>query len=276
MNNTTVLQMDNPLITQSRAMTLWSELRQLPAYMPSEVKWRGDPACEPGDILAFEDTLGHTTKHIITSQTMHFGGGFYADSTSDGEATTLKELSSNTVMDKEIAQAKNEIKEEVAQETKALEQGLEAMSNRIDAIERQISSAVADASTAATSAAEALKTAKEASVAVKQMQGTVAALKTSVETLEAKVKYIPQSHSRTIEPGGAFIVLHKDGAPNNIMGLFATADGSVVVMAGQTVTLSGLKITLGTNDTYSINGADITGATQINYTVFVGGGGVNA
>lgn len=48
------------------------------SFMPCEIKYRGNPALDPGDIITAEDQNGIVRNVLITSQTIKIGGGMHA------------------------------------------------------------------------------------------------------------------------------------------------------------------------------------------------------
>ena len=151
----TVIQIENPLMTQSRGMTLWSTFRRLPAYTPSDVKWRGNPCVQPGDIIQFEATAGNMSRHIVTTHKMHFAGGFFIDSSSAGSPISLNEINAKTTRDKELNQLSSEVEEKVQEATDEIKQSVASLEGRMEAIERTASNLSADVETAVQDAADA-------------------------------------------------------------------------------------------------------------------------
>lgn len=272
MADTTVVQMDNPIITQSQGMTLWSQLRRLPAFTPSTVKWRGNPCVQPGDILSFESSPGVMSRHIVTSQTFHFADGFYSESVCGGVPITLDEINAKTTIDKALNTVNTDINEKVEAATDDIKADVASLANRCDAVERRITQVAADVSTAlqdisaisekanaaasaaddaaskanaassaadaaGTAASAASKAASEAQAGVQGLQGKVTTLESNVASVLSKIPYAATSQ-----------IAAGDNSP--------TLKGKAAAVAGQIYTNSGFVpfIITGTSATVTVNG----------------------
>lgn len=245
----TVIQIKNPLLTQSRGMTLWSELRRLPAYMPSEVKWRGNPCVQPGDILQFEVTAGNISRHIVTTQKMHFAGGFFIDSTSVGSPITLKEINAQTTRDKELNQFTSDVEEKVESATDDIRQSISSIEERLETLERTAGNLSADVDTAVQDAANA-------AAGLSAIEQRV----TSLETRTAALERVAPTHGTgtvplelTFDKDVASVVCARRGASPLLL---TPADGAQVV-DGYTYTLADRALT--------VSGP---AAADVNYIIF--------
>lgn len=246
----TVIQIENPLLTQSRGMTLWSELRRLPAYMPSDVKWRGNPCVQPGDILQFEATSGNVSRHIVTTHKMHFAGGFYIDSSSVGSPITLKEINAQTTRDKELNQITSDVEEKVAEATGDLEQAVAALESRVEAMERTASSLSADVDTAVQDAADAAAGLSDARSRLTSLENRATALERTVPIHGSGEAPLELSFDKD----AAAVMCLRRGSPTPVL-LYPGA--GAVELDGYTYTL--------TERALSVSGA---AAATVDYTIF--------
>ena len=169
MPDSTVLRMDNPLITQAQGMAVWSQLRTLPAYYPSTVKWRGNPAVQPGDVLVFEAEDGRQSYHAIASQKLHISG-FYADSESPGEAMTLEDMAQDSVLDRKLNQAASQVKEEIDVETASMRSLLTATISLANSINTRVTGIIASLTNLATTVSELGQTVLGHSQSISEMR----------------------------------------------------------------------------------------------------------
>ena len=84
---------ENPYITDTMADAVYNAVKQF-SYTPCQVKWRGDPAIQAGDIVEVFDknNLAHTV--LVMSQSITIGGGCQATIECKGNGTTQSEFSS--------------------------------------------------------------------------------------------------------------------------------------------------------------------------------------
>ena len=72
--NGTNISFENPYITDAMAEDIFTSVKQL-SYTPSEVKWRGDPAIQAGDIVTVFDKNDIAHNVLVMSQSVKIGGG---------------------------------------------------------------------------------------------------------------------------------------------------------------------------------------------------------
>lgn len=84
----TTLNIETPFpLNWSEARALWQIMKlakQHRSYRPSTMVWSGDPSVQAGDVLKAIAPNGEEITHVVTSQAMHFGGGFNIESTCTG------------------------------------------------------------------------------------------------------------------------------------------------------------------------------------------------
>ena len=90
--NGTNINFENPYITDEMADDIYAEVNNF-EYTPSQVKWRGNPAIQAGDIVQVvdKDYVPHTV--LIMSQSMRIGSGCNATIECKGTSTTTSEFS---------------------------------------------------------------------------------------------------------------------------------------------------------------------------------------
>lgn len=264
MSDSTVINMENPLMSQAAGMAVWTKLRQLPEYIPAEVKWRGNPCTQPGDILQFEVTDGVYTNHIITSQTFHFASGFYADSTSAGSPMTLKEANPKTTTDKQINRVTSDVDEKVDKATDGLKQDIENLTVRVESVEMSAAAASANALSAAESSAAAVGAVNDLSSKVENNTSAIASVKADMEQVRSSLQELsnrvsalegitipsaPQRGSVSVSAGATGTVNFHSAAGMvavSLRGQTATlvAPGSEVAFGSVVVSLSGETLTI--------------------------------
>lgn len=72
------ISFENPFMTQSILDNILSNIGTI-TYTPMQVKWRGNPAIEAGDIIAVEDSTGNMCTAYVMEQTIRVSGGLYAE-----------------------------------------------------------------------------------------------------------------------------------------------------------------------------------------------------
>lgn len=83
-----------------------SEVVQNITYTPANVKHRGNPALQAGDIVTVPDRYGNYHTVLIMQQTMNFGGGMNAEISCPGQTEKTKSFSANGPL---TTQIKNEV-----------------------------------------------------------------------------------------------------------------------------------------------------------------------
>lgn len=74
----TGISFENPFITQEILDNIFEKVGVF-SYTPAQVKWRGNPAIEAGDIVSVEDKGGVRYTVYIMEQTIRIGGGMYSE-----------------------------------------------------------------------------------------------------------------------------------------------------------------------------------------------------
>ena len=86
------LNFENPYITSAMADAIYSKVNGF-SYTPCNVKWRGDPALQAGDVIQTfdKDTTPHTV--LVMSQSIRIGGGCSASIVCSGKSETTSNFS---------------------------------------------------------------------------------------------------------------------------------------------------------------------------------------
>lgn len=90
--NGTSISFENPLMNQELIddiFTVWNNV----SYTPCQVKWRGDPAIQAGDMLTVIDKDGNSHTVLVMSQQIKIGGGCSATIECKGNSDTTSEFS---------------------------------------------------------------------------------------------------------------------------------------------------------------------------------------
>lgn len=92
--NGTNINFENPYITDEMADDIFNEINNF-EYTPCQVKWRGNPAIQAGDIVQVvdKDYVPHTV--LIMNQTLKIGSGCNSTIDCKGTSTTTSEFSQN-------------------------------------------------------------------------------------------------------------------------------------------------------------------------------------
>lgn len=91
--NGTNINFENPYITDAMATAIYNKVNQF-SYTPCEVKWRGNPALQAGDIVTVFDKSDVPHTVLVMSQSIKVGGGCNATIICKGASETTSEFSS--------------------------------------------------------------------------------------------------------------------------------------------------------------------------------------
>lgn len=90
--NGTSINFENPYMTDTMADVIYDTVNNF-SYTPCQVKWRGNPAIQAGDIVQVFDKNNLAHKVLVMSQTIKIGGGCNATIDCKGNGTTKSEFS---------------------------------------------------------------------------------------------------------------------------------------------------------------------------------------
>ena len=92
--NGTAISFENPYITDTMADSIYADYNNL-LYTPCQVKWRGNPAIQAGDIVSVLDKDDMQHNVLIMSQTIRLGGGLNTTIDCKGKSTTTSKFSNS-------------------------------------------------------------------------------------------------------------------------------------------------------------------------------------
>jgi hypothetical protein len=93
-SNGTNINFENPYITSSMASAAFEKVNNL-TYTPSQVKWRGNPAIQTGDIVSVLDKDGAEHTVLVMSRSLKIGGGLSDTIECKGTTETTAQFSNN-------------------------------------------------------------------------------------------------------------------------------------------------------------------------------------
>lgn len=92
--NGTNINFENPYITDAMANDIYSKVNNF-IYTPCQVKWRGNPAIQAGDIVGAYDKDNIRHNVLVMSRSLKIGGGCNDTIDCKGSGTTQSEFSTN-------------------------------------------------------------------------------------------------------------------------------------------------------------------------------------
>jgi hypothetical protein len=90
--NGTNINFENPYITEDMAEAIWDKVNGF-TYTPCQVKWRGNPAIQAGDMLLALDKKNVHHTVLVMSQSVKIGGGCSATIECKGKSETTSNFS---------------------------------------------------------------------------------------------------------------------------------------------------------------------------------------
>ncbi len=91
--NGTNINFENPYITDAMADAIYTDINNF-TYTPCQVKWRGNPAIQAGDIVQVVDKDNIPHNVLVMGQTIRISGGCNATIDCKGTSVTTSEFSS--------------------------------------------------------------------------------------------------------------------------------------------------------------------------------------
>jgi hypothetical protein len=92
--NGTEINFENPYITAAMADDVYADFIDL-TYTPCQVKWRGNPAVQAGDIVTALDGNGESHFVLVMSQNIRIGGGLNSTIDCKGKSVTTSNFSNS-------------------------------------------------------------------------------------------------------------------------------------------------------------------------------------
>lgn len=112
------ISFENPWMTQQILDGILAKVGQA-SYTPSQIKWRGNPMVEAGDIVFAEDKYGVSHAVYIMEQTLKIGGGMHSEIKSYGKSEANIAFSTSP-QSKKLQQVYNKLQSAIAEATKLL------------------------------------------------------------------------------------------------------------------------------------------------------------
>lgn len=88
------INFENPYITDSMADAIYAEYNNF-TYTPCQLKWRGNPAIQAGDIVHAIDGDGVSHNVLVMSQSIKIGGGLHTVIDCKGKSEVTSKFSNN-------------------------------------------------------------------------------------------------------------------------------------------------------------------------------------
>ena len=88
------INFENPYITSAMANSIYGSVENF-LYTPSQVKWRGNPAVQAGDIVAVLDKDGADHTVLVMSHSLKIGGGLNDTIECKGTTETVSNFTNN-------------------------------------------------------------------------------------------------------------------------------------------------------------------------------------
>lgn len=116
--NGTGISFENPFMTQETLDGIYSTVGSF-SYTPAQLKWRGNPVVEAGDIIVADDKDGISRKIYVMEQTLKISGGLYSEIKCYGESEAAIHFNTSP-QSKKIQQAYTKLQEAIRDATKLL------------------------------------------------------------------------------------------------------------------------------------------------------------
>lgn len=112
------ISFENPFMSQELLDEIHSNIGT-PTYTPMQVKWRGNPAIEAGDIVTVEDHNGTLHTVYVMEQILKVSGGFHSEIKCFGSSDEEIAFSTSPT-EKKIQKVYNKLQEAIAEASKLL------------------------------------------------------------------------------------------------------------------------------------------------------------
>lgn len=109
---------ENPFMTQETLNGIFASVGKA-SYTPAQVKWRGNPAIEAGDIVLVEDQNGVFKTVYIMEQTLKISGGMYSEIKCYGDSEAAINFDTSPTS-KKIRQVYTQLQEAIKNATELL------------------------------------------------------------------------------------------------------------------------------------------------------------
>ena len=112
------ISFENPFMTQTILDNIFANIGTV-TYTPLQVKWRGNPAIEVGDIVSVEDRNGRSYTAYVMEQTIRVSGGLYCEIKCYGDSESAMAFSTSPTT-KKIQQTYSKLQAALAEATALL------------------------------------------------------------------------------------------------------------------------------------------------------------
>lgn len=116
--NGTGMSFENPFMTQEILDSIFASVGSF-SYTPAQLKWRGNPAVEAGDIVLVEEKAGVIKTLYIMEQTLKIGGGLYSEIKCYGDSQAAISFSTSPTA-KKIQQVYTKLQDAIKNATELL------------------------------------------------------------------------------------------------------------------------------------------------------------
>lgn len=118
--NGTEISFENPYITDAMADDIYARNKDL-TYTPCQVKWRGNPAIQAGDVVQALDSDGIAHNVLVMSQKLKVSNGLNSDIECKGKATTKAQFfNSFKTTDQKIENIYTTLEQQILDATNAI------------------------------------------------------------------------------------------------------------------------------------------------------------
>lgn len=112
------ISFENPWMTQRILDGIFAKVKHL-SYTPAQIKWRGNPMIEAGDIVLADDKDGVPHAVCVMDQTLKIGGGMHSEIKSYGKSEADIAFSTSPQA-KKLKQLYTKLQDAIAEATKLL------------------------------------------------------------------------------------------------------------------------------------------------------------
>lgn len=116
----TEINFENPYITETMADNVYVDFDDL-TYTPCQVKWRGNPAVQAGDIVSVPDKSGTAHTVLVMNQSIKIGGGLNSTIDCKGKSSTTSNFSNSfETTGQKIERVYKELEQQIIDATSAI------------------------------------------------------------------------------------------------------------------------------------------------------------
>ena len=118
--NGTEISFENPYITSDMADDVFAYYKEM-TYTPCQVKWRGNPAIQAGDIVSAIDGDGLSHNVLVMSQKLKISNGLNSEIECKGKGTTKAQFSNNfKTTAQKVEQVYKDLEQQILDATNAI------------------------------------------------------------------------------------------------------------------------------------------------------------